>query len=143
MEILPGDIQLLQSLWQESSTLFAAGLLVTTGFIWWCITCVETSAIATIGYGISFSEAGTLHHHLRGGAGGSAATAGMKSMREVTQQLSLVVAKLEGGERPEDEVFRFVTQLARMVSQWQASPPTRNELKEGLQKIINEVGETP
>lgn len=107
--------------------------------IWWCIT----RTMGTMGYGISSLEAGSLHHHLRGGAGGFAATAGMKSMKEVMQQLILVVARLEGGERPEDEVLRFVTQLAGMVSQWQASTPRRNELKEGLQKIINEVGKTP
>ena len=70
-------------------------------------------------------------------------TAKARSLKEAMQQLSLVVAKLEGGERPEDEVAKFVKQLAELVAKRQAKQPTRDELQDGLMQIINEVSKTP
>jgi len=70
-------------------------------------------------------------------------TAKARSLKEAMQQLSLVVAKLEGGERPEDEVAKFVKQLAELVAKRQVKQPTRDELQDGLMQIINEVSKTP
>lgn len=61
-------------------------------------------------------------------------------MQDVMQD---VVAKLEAGDRPQDEVSRFVAKLASLVSKWQTATPTRNELKQELQIIIDEVGKSP
>ena len=50
---------------------------------------------------------GALHRQFRGGAGGSSASSGSQSMQDVMQQLSLVVAKLEAGDRPQDRSVPF------------------------------------
>ena len=136
---------LLQGFVQEFFFAFM-GLLNFINVVWWSITCTSTSAL---GFGDSLHHKlcggahGALHRQFRGGVGGSSASSGSQSMQDVMQQLSLVVAKLEAGDRPQDEVSRFVAQLATLVSKWQLVTPTRNELKQELQNIMEEVGKSP
>lgn len=140
-----GEHYLLQGYGQELFVAFM-GLLNFINVAWWSIACTSTSAL---GFGDSLHHKlcggadGALHRQFRGGAGGSSASSGSQSMQDVMQQLSLVVAKLEAGDRPQDEVSRFVAQLATLVSKWQVVAPTRNELKQELQTIMEEVGKSP
>ena len=140
-----GEHYLLQGYGQELFVAFM-GLLNFINVAWWSIACTSTSAL---GFGDSLHHKlcggadGALHRQFRGGAGGSSASSGSQSMQDVMQQLSLVVAKLEAGDRPQDEVSRFVAQLATLVSKWQVVTPTRNELKQELQTIMEEVGKSP
>lgn len=121
-----GEHYLLQGYGQELFVAFM-GLLNFINVAWWSIACTSTSAL---GFGDSLHHKlcggadGALHRQFRGGAGGSSASSGSQSM-------------------PQDEVSRFVAQVATLVSKWQVVTPTRNELKQELQTIMEEVGKSP